>query len=255
MQPENNILAPIAGLIVPDADQMTSRAETALRFVRGFLVDSAETYQLAADELKNVKARAAAIEKQCRSITDPLNQAVKSVNDLFRGPSTFLADAEKLLKQKMLGWTKEQERIASEERRKDEEAAAVERRRIEDEARKKQAEAETAAKEAAQTGDVLTAARAAEYSSEAAALRRTAQITTAAPVTVATPNIAGISKSETWDFELIDLPLLIKHVAAHPELSNLLTIDSVAVRGYVRSLKANANLPGVRVFSKQVLRA
>jgi hypothetical protein len=39
--------------------------------------------------------------------------------------------------------------------------------------------------------------------------------------TVAATKAAGISTSKKIDFEVVDLHALVKHVAAHPELINL----------------------------------
>ena len=255
MTTDTNILAPIATLQIPDAGPMSTGAERALNFVRDFVIDSNETYELAAGELKIIKARADKLEKQRKTITDPLNAAVKAAIDLDHRPSGFFAEAEKILKQKMLTYSQEQERIAAETQRKADEAAAAERRRLEAEAAEKQKLADAAAKEAQQTGDLLAAARATELAAETAALTVAAQVTTAAPVASSAPKVAGISKSETWDFEVIHKLSLIQHIAARGELANLLVVDNVAMRAYVKSLKANTNLPGVRAFPKQTIRA
>lgn len=61
---------------------------------------------------------------------------------------------------------------------------------------------------------------------------------------------AGVSKSVTYDYELLDMAKLVKHIAENPALSSLLMLDSVKMRAYVKSLGDMANLPGVRVFSK-----
>ena len=71
----------------------------------------------------------------------------------------------------------------------------------------------------------------------------------------APPAVKGISTSTNVDFEVNDLHALVKHVAAHPELINLITADSVKIRAYVRGLGMATNLPGVRVFEKQTMSA
>ncbi len=251
----SDILAPIASLSIPDAALVTQRAQSALQLVETFVVDSPETYQLAADELKAIKARADKLEEQRTSITKPINAALKAVNDLFRGPADLLARAEQALKRKMLAYSEEQERIAAEERRKAEAAAAEERRRLAEQAEAERKRAEEAAAKAAETNDPLAAARAAEHAATAATLATTAQVLTAPVIASVAPKVKGVSTSETWDFEVVDMPSIIKHIAAHPELSNLLTLDTTAVRQYVRSLKANTNIPGLRVFPKKSLRA
>lgn len=86
---------------------------------------------------------------------------------------------------------------------------------------------------------------------QAANLRAQSEATTSAVFTQVAPvKAAGVSKSTTYDFELLDMAKLVKHLAERPELCNLVTVDSVKMRAYVKSLGANANLPGVKVFSK-----
>lgn len=73
-----------------------------------------------------------------------------------------------------------------------------------------------------------------------------------APVTsIASVKAKGASVKTTVDFEVVNLLSLVQHIAAHPELINLVTEDSIKLRAYVRGLGVNAKLPGVRVFEKQ----
>jgi hypothetical protein len=85
---------------------------------------------------------------------------------------------------------------------------------------------------------------------QAANLRAASTSTSMVSHYSAPARVAGISKSVTYDWELLDIDKLVKHIAGNPALSNLLAVDSVRMRAYVKGLGANANLPGVRVFSK-----
>ncbi len=86
---------------------------------------------------------------------------------------------------------------------------------------------------------------------EASNLRAASTQTTSMVSTYSAPaKAAGVSKSVTYDWELIDMAKLVKHIAENPSLANLLMPDSVKMRAYVKSLGDNANLPGVRVFTK-----
>lgn len=86
---------------------------------------------------------------------------------------------------------------------------------------------------------------------EASNLRTASHQTTSMVSTYSAPvKTAGVSKSVTWDYELLDMAKLVKHIAENPALASLLMLDSTKTRAYVRSLGENANLPGVRVFSK-----
>lgn len=258
----DSILAPVAALTLPDSSAMTSRAQQALAFIQDFKIDSAETYGFAADELKAIKAKANAIEEQRTGITGPLNKVLKAVNDLFRGPADTLAQAERMLKGKMLAWDQEQERIAAEARRRAEEAAAAERRRLEEQAAAAQRVADEqarAAAAAAAAGDEQAAAIAQanvqRAQSEAQAAAATSQMVTAPVVLADKTKAAGISTSKKLDFEIVDLHALVKHIAEHPELLSLVTADSVKLRAYVKGLGMACALPGVRVFEERVMSA
>jgi hypothetical protein len=258
----DNILAPVAQLTLPDQAALTQRAQQALSFITDFKVDSAETYGLAADELKAIKARATQLEGQRTGITGPINQALKAINALFKGPADLLEQAERTLKGKMLAYDQEQQRIAAEERRRAEEAAAAERKRLADEAAARQAEADrqaAAAAAAARAGDeqaaALATAAAQRAQAEAQTAATTSQMVMAAPVSVAQVKATGITTRKALDFEVTDLHALVKHVAERPELLSLLVADSVKLRAYVKGLGLNANLPGVRVFETAVMSA
>ena len=258
----DSILAPVAQLTLPDSAVMTGRAQQALAFIRDFEIDSAETYSFAAEELRAIKARSAQIEAQRTGITGPINKALKAINDLFRGPSELLSEAERNLKGKMLAWDQAQERIAAEQRRIAEAAAAAERKRLDEEAaaRQREAQAQAAAAAAAQAAGDAQAAQLAQAASaraqaEAQAAAVTSQMIVAPVVVPEKTKASGISTSKKIDFEVVDLHALVKHIAAHPELISLVQADSVKLRAYVKGLGLAAALPGVRVFEDRVISA
>lgn len=259
-----------------DALAMTTRGERALANAKDFVIDSQELLDAAGDDLRAVKTLRNQAEAKRTSITGPLNQALKAVNDLFRPAITYLDEAERVLKGAMVTYTDEQARIAREARQKAEAEARAERERLEAEQREqeriareaaeKAAAAQREAAEAAARGDAAAAAAAEEAqrqaSAAAAAAEAQAQAAEVTAAVVAVPpaaeparKVAGISTSKSVDFEVTDLHALIKHVAEHSELLSLVNADSVKLRAYVRGMGHNTNLPGVRVFDKTVLAA
>lgn len=91
---------------------------------------------------------------------------------------------------------------------------------------------------------------------ESVASLRVVSSAISAPVSTNLPaKAAGTSVKGTVEYELTSLISLVQHVASHPELVNLLCIDSVKLRAYVRGLGLNTNLPGVRVFQKRSMSA
>lgn len=274
-----NTTTPTRGAIQYDATAaivLGQQAQRALTNASDFTVDSDDMLEVAAVDLRAVKTLQKKVEEQRTSITGPLNQAVKAVNDLFRAPAQYLQDAESTLKASMLTYTTEQERLAAEARRKAEELARIERERLEAQQREQERiarEASEAAARAAQEaadlaakGDTQAAAAAQQQAQEQAQAAEQAEAeaqasaSTAAvmsmPVAVPAPaRVSGISTSKTVDYVIEDLHALVRHVAEHPELITLLMADSVKLRAQVRATGMNTKLPGVRVFQKSTMAA
>lgn len=219
----------------PSAAVLAKGAEAAFALVNAFQVNDQATYELAADELKAIKGRYSSLEDQRKSVTVHMDNAKKAVMEIYRAPLEMLSSAEAILKKKMLTYQQDEQRKANEARLAAERAAEEERARVRAESEKLLAEGRVA---------------------EAAVKEQVASLVIAAPVAVAAaPSAKGISTSTTVDIEITNLIDLVKHVAQHPELISLLAADQVKVRGYVRGLGMQCNLPGVRVFQKQTLAA
>ncbi|MDR0664827.1 MAG: hypothetical protein LBF86_04815 [Helicobacteraceae bacterium] len=103
-------------------------------------IDSVETLNQATDFVRKIKELGKKIEAHRTSITKPLNDATKAVNDLFREPREILDATERKIKSAILEYQAEQQRIADEAARK----ALAERLELEAQARKAQEEAEAA---------------------------------------------------------------------------------------------------------------
>lgn len=285
-------LTAIQSLQVPDEATVSAGPQRALAMAQSFVIETQDDYALAADELKAVKSKYKLLDEKRTGLVKPLNDVVKGINDLFRAPLAALEQAEACLKGSMLGYSREQERIAAEARRVAEAEAAAERQRLEAEARaiaEAERERQRIADEAARTerlrleaeakaayeaGDAFKAAEALRLAEESAALKRaqddaaaqaaaqaeaairaTAQVVTAAAVAPAIAKVQGISSAKSVDFEVNDLLALVQHVAQHPELIGLLKSDDTKIRSYVKGLGMACKLPGIHVFEKTTLRA
>lgn len=267
------------GQIAYDASSailFTNQAQRALANAADFTVDSDEMLEAAGDDLRAVMGLKKRVEEQRTSITGPLNQVIKAINDMFRAPAAYLMEAEQKLKGSMLVYTEQQRLLAEKARREAEELARKERERLAEEQRQQEAaaraaaeaakQAEAAAIAAAEAGDSEAAAAAqdearkqAEAAEAAVAEAQATAITHAVismPVAVQAPaKVAGISTSKTVDFEVVDLHALVKHVADHSELITLLMADSVKLRAQVKATGMNTNLPGIRVYQKSTMSA
>lgn len=216
----------------PDQVSMARNAQSAISLVQAFEVVDAPSFELAAEELKAIKAKSKQLNDQRMAITRPLDEAKSAVMDLFRSPLDLLTKAEGIIKGKMLDYQREEQRKAAEHRRLAEEAATAERERL-----RKEAEA-----------------LAAEGKHGEAALKEVvAEMVAPVATKVEEVKVAGVSTRKTVDFEVVNLLELVQHVAAHPELLQLLDVESVKLRAYVKSLGMSTKLPGVRVFEKETL--
>ena len=219
----------------PSAAALARGPEAALAMVESFDVNSPETFELASEELRSTKARLSKLEDQRKSITRPMDEAKAAVMDVFRSPVELLTRVESIWKSKMLAYQQEEQRKAEALRLEAEKAAQEERQRLESEAKKLEEEGR---------------------SGEAEVKRTVADMVVAAPAPApAVPAAKGISTTTTVYFEVTDLLELVKHIAAHPELINLVATDTVKLRAYVKGLGLACNLPGVRVFNKQTMAA
>lgn len=245
------------------AVMLATKAQAALTSAGDYVIDSQTMLELASDDLKHIKALQKEVEEKRTSITGPLNQAVKAVNDLFRAPKEYLDKAEATLKRAMVAYTTEQERLAAEARRQAEEAARAERERLAaiereqaEAARLAQQEAEAAAAagDAEAAAAAQTAALAAQEQAAIAAM--TANVVSIAPTVEAAPKVAGISGRVTYSAEVTDLMELVKAVAAGTAPIEAIQADAKFLGAQARAYKKAGQLyPGVNVVAERSIAA
>lgn len=254
----------------PDANALAAAASRVLAGTEGLIVDSPELYQLVSTDLQSIKGRMKEIESLRVSLVDPFNKAVKNLNDVFRAPRELYEKAEQNIKLAMTTFDREQARKRAEEearaRREAEEVAAKERARLAAIAEAERVRSEEAAAELHRKADEAAAAgraaEAAKLTSQASAkidagiakveaLSEEAANVVAAPVAVTTavaPKVAGISTKQVWKARIVDLPALVKFVAANPQFANLLEPNITAINGLAKSLKDQMNVDGVEAY-------
>lgn len=230
-------------------------------FAQGLVIRSADAYQRAATELKSIKLAIAQIETARTKITVPLNASLDEVNAQARvAKAPFLAD-EQVIKQAMVAYSDEQDRLRAEEQRIANEKADKERRRLQaiaDEATRKANEEAAAKRKAAEAAaaagrqaeaDRLRASadRAEEKAAEKSELfeNRAAQVV--APIaTQAAPKVGGISVPLVWDFEVTDTKAVPREYC---------DVNESRIRKVVQAMQGNTNIAGVRVFQKKRIAA
>ena len=258
MQTQNTIHYDASSALV-----LTTKAQTALAGAAAYVIDSTTMFELASDDLKNIKALQKEVEDKRTSISGPLNQAVKAVNDLFRPPKEYLEKAEYAIKRAMITWTTEQERLAAEARAKAEAEARAERERLAaiereqaEAARKAQEEAQAAAEAGDEqaAAEAMAAAQAAQEQAAMAAI--TAQVVTVAPTVEAPAKVAGISGRVTFSAEVTDLLALVKAVAAGQAPIECIQADAKFLGAQARAFKKAGQLyPGVNIIAERGIAA
>jgi hypothetical protein len=252
VQPERLVELAIAR---PDNTAETT-ASAALSAANARTITTADDYTAAAAELQAIKAKWKQIEAQRKELIEPVDEQRKRVMNFFRKPLEFLEQAEQIIKGKIAGYQREQERLRLEEQRIANEKARKEREAIEAAAR----ETERKAREKAEADRKAAAAAEAEgRAAEAAKLNARADRTESKAAEKATvleqqaasvvapvvqrepPKVAGLKTREVWDYEIVDR-------SAIPLTTDYYTLDEKKIRDRVKSLKGDANIPGVRVF-------
>lgn len=256
---------------------LANQAQAALASATDLVIDSPTMYELASDELKNIKGLQKTVEEKRTSITGPLNAALKAVNDLFRAPKEYLEKAEAACKRSMITYTTEQERIAAEARRVAEEAARKERDRLAAEQREQEriareaaeasARAQHEAQEAAARGDAEAAAAAQEESrqqaeaaqaaqAEAHATAITAEVVSFTPTVAAPAKVTGISGRTNYAAQVDDLMTLVKAVAEGKAPIQCVLADEKFLGAQARAFKKAGPLyPGVTAIAERGLSA
>lgn len=245
----------------PDSEGMIRQSGAMLTFAQGLLIDSPDTNQMAGEELASIKGKLNKLDALRKSITKPMDDAKAAVMDLFRAPVATLQDAERTIKNKMLAYTSEQERIAEQRRRAAEAVAQQERDRLAAEAAETERLAQEEAAKLLESADgpaneetVQQAQAVMQQAQEtAAALRSSAAVMTAPIVSDAPSRASGTAVKEVWKATVDDKLKLIQHVAANPHLVNLLDINQTALNQMAKSLKSGLNIPGASAYPERSL--
>lgn len=265
--------------MTPDLYRNLSREAGALDVARAFVIDGKDMADAANDELKSIKGRIAQVKKWREGFIEPAQKIMENARSLFNPAIQSLEAGEKFLKDALLTYTTEQQRLADEARRKAEEEArrlrqeaeakaAAERARAEEQAREQRRiaqEAEERRKKAEAEGNARAAAAAAadaaKATEKAAAVVENAEskaqeaILTAAAAPVApvveAPKLAGFSSRDNWLAELKPgiteeqavLEIAMEIAAGRRDLAAGLRLDMPTWNRLAKALKGAFNVP------------
>lgn len=202
-------------------------ANQALEAAKAIQVTNAEEANEAGAFLKKCSTAKKALEERRKEITKPLDEAKKSVMDLFRGPFNTLEEARKTVKATLEDWTAAEERRLAEERRKAEEKARKERER-----------AEAKAREYEEQGREDMAEKWESKAEEADA---------AVPAGNERPKVAGVSMRTTYDVQVNDPVEVCRAVAEGKLPPAVVSFNQGELNKFARAWKGKVDMPGCKI--------
>lgn len=183
-------------------------------------IADATMYAAGGEKLKELSAAEKRIEDMRKSLKAPILAAGKAIDAFFNAPLDRIASARNSIKRSLLTYQQEEER-----KRREIEARAQEEARKAAEKLQKQADA----------------AAAKGKTEKAEALQQAAASVVAPIIAPTVQKLAGVSNRLTWHYEVTDSAQLPRE---------WLMPDDKKLGAYVRAMKGETNIPGLRVYSK-----
>lgn len=233
---------------LPSKETLDAKAAGVLVTVEAMQIDSHAMMEVAADELRSLKADYKRLEEARQHHVKPMNEEVKYINNWFRDAIAKMEQAEGALKRKMLTFQNEQEQKRREAQARIESAQRAERVRMaaENVAREREAQEQAAGQTESDAAATLLAAAQQNAASETVALVMTA------PVHIA-PKLAGISTKGTYKGKVINFLALVQYVAKHPEFLNLLLPNATAINQIAKAQRDSCRIEGILIFEDKTL--
>jgi len=104
--------------IQQQTQELMNKAQIIVREAKEIVVQDKDSLTSAVDFLGRIATAKKEVDSRRRFFTDPLNQQVKSINDLFRKYSEPLVEADKIVRNKVLAYQAEEARRVAEEQQK-----------------------------------------------------------------------------------------------------------------------------------------
>ena len=210
-------------IAIQEVEETQKETAHAFALANSLKVETSEHYTAAGAMYTNLHQ----LEKDIHERTDPVvkaaHEAHKEAKALQNGLLQPVSEAKKSVKQKMLTYESEQEKI-----RRDEEA------RLQEIARQEAEE------------NTLRAAEAAEAAGDSEVAEAIiSEPVMAAPVVLpkSTPKVDGFVSRTVWKFRIVNEALVPNEYKM---------IDEKKLGGVVRSMKNGINIPGVEIYSEKV---
>lgn len=216
--------------------QIVKESEGLLANARKITITTQPTYLESDVVLKRVKTKLSELKSDLKNITDPLNTAKKRITDRYKGPISFLEEAEKIIKAAQVSYVQIQEQSRKEAEAKFQAQTEKVRRETEEKAAalRQQAEEEAAKGNAAKAEKLAAKAQIQETKAE----------TIVAPVLPGVELAAGSSLRTNWYAEVVNFKIL----ADEYKLPDQKKLDALA-----RTSKGSLTLPGIIFRQEQTI--
>lgn len=246
-------------IVEREIEELSTRAELIEKDFAGYAIQNNEGYAFAGEHLKKIKSLSAEIEAKRVSLTKPLNESLKKLNEFFKALAARPIAAEANIKNAMLKFQREQEEIRrKEEARLQEQARKEEERqrkikeeqerawREKEEAARKEAERLAAEGKAAEAEKARLEAEKAKSKAEERAEQAASVFVPAPIVESQVQKVNGIKTRTEWKFRIVD-PRQIP--------ADFLIPDEKAIGAFIRATKGTRPIRGVEIYSEELMAA
>jgi hypothetical protein len=254
----------------PTPSAVAVQAQQYLAIAKAFVIDDADTYEAAVEELGTIKQIEKALDEERKARGEPARQAVNAINDAYRAPLNFCADAKVAFEDKIKAYREDQRRKAEQERIRQEAIAKAEAARLAKEAADREAaaraEAAQLAKQAADEaakGNAAAAAAIEQQAEQAAAVgqaeaqaiatQAAMTVTVSAPIAEFIPKVRGMSGRVVWKGRIVDKAAALQAIAANPAYHHLVEFIEGEVNHIVDRQREAFNIPGIDTYQTEVL--
>ena len=220
--------------ITPETKKLMDAPITMVEYANDLSVNDGGTYAKAGETLRRLKTKQKELDSTRKDITQPMEQAKKKIIELFKGPLGMIADAEAIIKRKMLAYDAEIERKRREVEAKEQEKA-----------RKKQEKLEARAELAREQGK----------EEKADDLEMQADEVSIPVVAAVQPKSEGTHTTTTWSAEVTDKMALIKAVAEGRAPEAMLDVNMPTANKMAKALKEEMKFDGLKAVAKKSLSA
>jgi hypothetical protein len=228
-------------LIPIQSKELVKEAHEFCNSITKIVIITEDEYVNNCELTKKVTEYSKKIEKERKTILQPLNDTVKAINNYFKVGQNPLSNLRDKLRKSLSVYTAEQERKRLEAQRKANAEAEKERLRLAAQAKRDNEKALKAAKEGK--------AKKAEAFQERSAIRQNmAEKVVAVEIPKEVPKVEGISYRTDWSAKVVDRKKFFEYCIQHNKFEYL-EINTYLLNKHAKEFKNTIELPGIEFCS------